>query len=344
MKKSFKTYMGYLAMMIVMGNTVAFFIDPTFIGHPLIWLRNSLFCIVLGFPMMKLNEFIIMKIGKRIKWEESPIKRFLFSLFIIIVLATLITLLLNYVYCYRIYHSTLAECFSSTLTMLLIEILIIVYIFTFFTGLDFFRMWREGLLKQESLQRKAVELQIETLKNQVNPHFLFNSLNTLTSLIYKDADRAAQFVMQLSDIYRYVLEYKDRVTVEWSVEKKFVDNYIRLQQMRFTDHIGISIKADQAENFQVVPLSVQMLVENAIKHNIITQDNPLNIMIYREGNYLIVRNNLQLKSSVEYSENVGLDNIRQQYEILTGKAVEISKEGGFFTVRLPVIMDKSAGI
>jgi len=225
--------------------------------------------------------------------------------------------------------------------MLLIEILIIVYVFTLFTGIDFFKMWREGLLKQESLQRKAVELQMETLKNQVNPHFLFNSLNTLTTLVHKDADRAVQFILQLSDIYRYVLEHKNKPTVPWTTEKKFVENYLKLQQMRFTNNIFITIDACLKDNFQVVPLSVQMLVENAIKHNIITTDDPLDIAIFLEGNFLVVRNKLQVRSSVEYSENVGLDNIKQQYEILAKKKVEVSREGGFFTVKLPLIDEQS---
>lgn len=340
MKKKLKHYLVWMAFMVVMGNLVAFFIDPTFISHPVTWLRNSLFSIFLGFPMMKLNEFIIVRIGRRIKWESSPLRRFFLSLLIMIILATLITILINCVYCYWFYQSTFTDCFASTLDMLLIEILIIVYVFTLVTGIEFFRMWREGLIRQESLQRKAVELQMETLKNQVNPHFLFNSLNTLASLVYKDADKAAQFVMQLSDIYRYVLEHKNEATVEWADEKEFVDNYVRLQQMRFTDNISIRIEIDPTVNFRVVPLSVQMLVENAIKHNVVTSENPLNINIHLENDDLIVRNSLQLKSSVEYSENVGLDNIRQQYEILTGRKVEISREGGFFTVRLPVIPDK----
>jgi LytS/YehU family sensor histidine kinase len=226
--------------------------------------------------------------------------------------------------------------------MLLIEILIIVYVFTLFTGMDFFKMWREGLLKQESLQRKAVELQMEALKNQVNPHFLFNSLNTLTSLVHKDADQAVQFIMRLSDIYRYVLEHKNKPTVQWTEEKKFVENYLKLQQIRFANNILINIDVGQKDNFQVVPLSVQMLVENAIKHNIITTDDPLDIAVFLEGDFLVVRNKLQLKSSVEYSENVGLDNIKQQYEILAGKKVEVSQEGGFFTVRLPLIDEQNS--
>ena len=124
------------------------------------------------------------------------------------------------------------------------------------------------------------------------------------------------------------------------MEKKFVENYLSIQQIRFSSNIVVSIDTPVDEKFEVVPLSVQMLVENAIKHNIITSDDPLVITIYVENNFLVARNRLQLKSSVEYSENVGLANIKQQYEILAGQKVDVSKEDGFFTVKLPLIANK----
>jgi two-component system, LytTR family, sensor kinase len=337
MKRILKKYLIWIVFIVAMGNLVAFFIDPTFISRPSIWLRNSLFSIFVGVPMMMLNEFIIVHIGRRVKWESSPLKRLFLSLFIMIVLATLITILLNYFYCYWIYHSSFADCVATTLNMLLIEILIIVYVFTFVTGIDFFRMWREGLIKQESLQRKALELQLEALKNQVNPHFLFNSLNTLATLIHKDPDMAVNLIMQLSDSFRYLLEQKDKKVVEWRVEKQFVENYMSLQVMRFSGNIHMQIEISANQDFYVVPLSVQMLVENAIKHNVITSDEPLQIFLYIENNFLVVRNNLKVKSTLVSSGNVGLENIRLQYEILTGRKVEVYKEDGFFTVKLPMI-------
>jgi len=198
-------------------------------------------------------------------------------------------------------------------------------------------MWREGLVRQELLRRKALELQLEALKNQVNPHFLFNSLNTLTSLVHKDPDMAVQLIMQLSDSYRYLLEQKDKKLVMWSVERQFVENYLGLQHMRFSDNIQYEIKTEDREDFFVVPLSVQMMVENAIKHNIITSDEPLRLSLYTEGGFLVVRNNLQAKTTLVAGESVGLENIRQQYEILSGRKVEVLKGDGYFTVKLPMI-------
>jgi two-component system LytT family sensor kinase len=340
MKQFLKKNFINLIILILIGNLIAFFMEPGFVRYPRMWLSNCLFSLAVGFPMLKINEYIIFLVGKKIKWEKAPLKRFCLSLLIIIIFATLVTVLINYTYCFLINNYSFSDCVASTANMLAIEILIIIYVFTIFTGIEFFAKWREAVEKQESLQRKAIELQMEALKNQVNPHFLFNSLNTLTSLVYKDADKAARFIMQLSDIYRYVLEHKQEPTVSWEDERLFVNNYVQLQQMRFLNNISVHVDTGIPGNVQVIPLSVQMLVENAIKHNEITADNPLRISIYHENEYLVVQNNLQLKTSTEYSGNVGLNNIRLQYELLTGKKVDVQEDETYFIVKLPMIITK----
>jgi len=337
MHKTVRKNLVSILLLIFLGNLIAFFMDPSFMRNPKMWLLNSLFSIGLGWPMMKLNELVILKFGRKIRWDLHPIKRIAATLGVVIVISILLTFLINYVFVLNIKGVSFQEFIKTTLNLLLIEVLLVVYIFSLVTGIEFFKMWREGLVRQESLQRKALELQLEALKNQVNPHFLFNSLNTLTTLVHKDPDMAVQLIMQLSDSYRYLLEQKDKKLVLWSVEKQFVENYLGLQQMRFAGNILVEIKAEDREDFFVVPLSVQMMVENAIKHNIITSDEPLHISIYREGGYLVVRNNLQVKATLVAGGSVGLENIRLQYEILSGRKVEVLKDGGFFTVKLPLI-------
>jgi two-component system LytT family sensor kinase len=340
MNKKLKKFLFTCLLLMFLGNLMAFILQPSFVHNPVTWLVNCLFSIGLGYPMMIVSQLITRRFGERITWEKNPGKKIASTLGIVIILAIILTFLLNYIFIYRIKGEPFTQYLKTTILLLLLQILIILYIFSVLTGIEFFRKWKEGLLRQESLQRKAIELQLETLKNQVNPHFLFNSLNTLTSLVHKDADKAVQFIIQLSDIYRYALENKNKPTVPWPVEKKFVENYLSMQQIRFSSNIVVSMDTPVDEKFEVIPLSVQMLVENAIKHNIITSDDPLEISIYVENNFLVVRNKLQLKTSVEYSENIGLENIKQQYEILAGQKTEISREGGFFTVRLPLISKK----
>jgi sensor histidine kinase YesM len=336
MSSQIKKILINICILIILGNTVALFVDHTFINKPFVWLINSLFSVLIGYPIMILTGIAIKPFAKKIKWEKNPILRILITVAIIIVIATFITFILNYIFVVNIRHQSYSNFISLTLNMLLIEILIIVYAFTLVTGLEFFKLWKEGIIKQESLQRKAIELQLDTLKNQVNPHFLFNSLNILTSLVYKDPDKAASFIHQLSDIYRYVLENKDNDMVEWETEKVFVENYLKLQQMRFVNTLKVDIETIE-NNFLIIPLSVQMLLENAIKHNIITSDEPLSIHIFVRDGYLIVQNNLQRKSVLEKAGNIGLENIKQRYEILSRRKVEVSDNDGFFTVKLPII-------
>jgi sensor histidine kinase YesM len=340
MKKKLTSILLTFLLLMFLGNLMAFILEPSFINNPKTWLLNCLFSVGLGYPMMLVSKLVTRLFGARISWERNPGKKIASTLGVVIILAIVITILLNYIFIYRIQGMPFTQYLKTTMLLLLLQILVIIYIFSIITGIEFFKKWKEGLIKQESLQRKAIELQLETLKNQVNPHFLFNSLNTLTSLVHKDADKAVQFIIQLSDIYRYALENKNKSTVPWPVEKKFVENYLSMQQIRFSGNIVVSMDTPGDEKFGVVPLSVQMLVENAIKHNIITADDPLEIAIFRENNFLVVRNKLQLKSSVEYSENIGLANIKQQYEILAGQKPEVSREGGFFTVKLPLIAGK----
>jgi len=337
MNKKLRSFLLTLLLLMFLGNLMAFILEPSFIHNPKTWLINCLFSVGLGYPMMLVSQLVTRRFGARITWERNPGKKIASTLGVVIILSIVITVFLNYIFIYRIQKMPFTQYLKPTILLLLLQILIIIYIFSVITGIEFFKKWKEGLINQESLQRKAIELQLETLKNQVNPHFLFNSLNTLTSLVHKDADKAVQFIIQLSDIYRYALENKNKPTVPWSAEKKFVEDYLSLQQIRFSSNIAVSMDTSLDEKFEVVPLSVQMLVENAIKHNIITADDPLEIAIYVENNFLVVKNKLQLKSSVEFSENIGLANIKQQYEILASQKVDVSREGGFFTVKLPLI-------
>jgi len=337
MKKKIRYYAIVILVLIFIGNLISFILNPSQITVPRTWLINCLFSVALGFPMMKLSEFIIKKSGSRIKWEVNPGRRIAATLGVVILIAIILTFLVNYIFIYNIKGVSFSEYIKTTLNLLILQTVIVIYAFSLVTAIQFFRMWRDGLMKQEALQRKALELQMEALKNQVNPHFLFNSLNTLTTLVPHDPDMAVQMIMHLSDSYRYILEQKDKKLVEWPVERKFVENYLGLQKVRFANNIGIEIADDSGPVFFVVPLAVQMLAENAIKHNRITADEPLKISIYTEGGYLVVKNNLQVRSTLEKTSNVGLENIREQYEILSGKKPEVIRDENYFTVKLPCI-------
>ena len=205
------------------------------------------------------------------------------------------------------------------------------------TGRMFFANWRQAAVDAERLKKESVEAQYNNLKNQVNPHFLFNSLNALTNLVYQDQDKAVKFIKQLSDVYRYVLNSRDKEVVSLDEELKFLEAYAFLQQIRFGGKLKIDIDLKDVKSV-VAPMALQMLVENAIKHNEISEEHPLHIKIYRQEKTLIVENTLQRKSVLaDESSGLGLENIKKRYEFLSTSEVEVSEGEGKFIVSVPII-------
>ena len=218
------------------------------------------------------------------------------------------------------------------------SLIVTIIIVSFYEGAYAFQLFKRGLLKNEELQRKNTQAQLEVLRNQVNPHFLFNSLNTLVSVIPEDSDTAVKFTENLASVYRYILEMKDKEIISIEDELKCIDAYRYLLSIRFGNHIQFDFQnLNNLEKKYIIPLSIQMLIENAIKHNIISQSKPLTIVIKIDSNQLVVSNNLQLKTQNVKSTGVGLKNIKQRYQILANKTIEIEKSEAQFSVRLPVL-------
>lgn len=198
--------------------------------------------------------------------------------------------------------------------------------------------YQQNRIKEQKVIAGTASAKFDALKNQLDPHFLFNSLNVLTSLIEENPENAQKFTTWLSKVYRYVLEQKDKELVSVDEELEFAQTYMSLLKMRFEESIIFEIpeKASNPES-KVVPLSLQLLLENAVKHNTVTSSKPLRIKIYEDGNYLVVENNLQLKDIVKKSSGVGLSNIMQRYDLLTTKKININKEAARFGVAIPML-------
>ena len=178
--------------------------------------------------------------------------------------------------------------------------------------------------------------QFHLLRNQMNPHFLFNALNVAASLPYEDADKASQFIKRLGAVYRYMLQTSDKQTVTLGTEMEFVQSYLYLEQVRFDDKLQVEVKVDESLlERRVVPGSVQMLIENALKHNTNSEESPLMISIAGNEEGISVTNNMQLRNT-EAAPGKGLRNLRQQY-VQMGKDIEVTNNGKQFAVRLPFI-------
>ncbi|MEQ9413384.1 MAG: histidine kinase, partial [Cyclobacteriaceae bacterium] len=219
--------------------------------------------------------------------------------------------------------------------------LIVTFIISLFMhGRGFLQSWKLAEIEAEKAKQESIKANYESLKNQVNPHFLFNSLNALTSLVYEDQDKAAKFIKQLSEVYRYVLDSRNKEVVTLDEELSFMNSYLFLQQIRFGDKLKIENELKSMKG-NVPPLALQMLVENAIKHNEVSQEQPLIIKLHSDGSNLFVSNNLQLKSKqINESVGVGLDNITKRYEFLSDRPVVIEKDEKNFVVKLPILLEE----
>ncbi|MEP3836285.1 MAG: histidine kinase [Algibacter sp.] len=202
----------------------------------------------------------------------------------------------------------------------------------------FYNKYQQNKIKEQKVIAGTASAKFDALKNQLDPHFLFNSLNVLTSLIEENPVNAQKFTTSLSKVYRYVLEQKNKELVTVNEELKFAKTYMSLLKMRFEDSIVFTMPetASNPES-KVVPLSLQLLLENAVKHNTVTSSKPLHIRIYEYQGNLVVENNLQPKQIVKKSSGVGLSNIMQRYGLLTNKQVNINKEANRFAVSIPML-------
>ncbi|WP_283635719.1 2TM domain-containing protein [Aquaticitalea lipolytica] len=202
----------------------------------------------------------------------------------------------------------------------------------------FYNRYQKNKIKEQKVIAGTASAKFDALKNQLDPHFLFNSLNVLTSLIEENPDSAQKFTTSLSKVYRYVLEQKNKDLVTVDEELDFARTYMSLLKMRFEDSIVFEIpeKANDPES-KVVPLSLQLLLENAVKHNMVTTSKPLHIKIYEHNGNLVVENNLQTKQIVKKSSGVGLENIKQRYQLLTTRTVNINQQADSFAVAIPML-------
>ena len=217
-------------------------------------------------------------------------------------------------------------------------LLFTIMVILMYEAVYFTQKYRESRLEAEQIKNAHVQSQLETLKNQVNPHFLFNSLNTLASIIPEDPEVAVEFVQKLSKVYRYILEIKDQQMISLEEELSFLHSYVFLLKIRHGDNLKVNIDIDPSvHQAKIVPLSLQLLIENAIKHNIMSNKKPLTIEVHQEGDHILVKNNLQRKNQVIVSTKTGLDNISKRYKLLTNKLIETIVTNSSFIVLLPLI-------
>jgi len=276
---------------------------------------------------------MVQYLWHKFPWEFYPVKHLIWEL----VLITAWTLLFSYTI-YTIERWTKIMVHTEYLFMEAFITLLITYLITAIHELVFFyKQWKHHFSKSVRLEKDNIQAKYETLKTQINPHFLFNSLNSLTNLV-DDNQEAVKYIGDLSDFFRYMLSSRDKELVLVREEINLLKKYIHLQESRFKNNLNIKVDVPQSYyHFAIPPLVLQMLVENSIKHNIISMEKPLKISIRTEGESLVVENNLQKKSGIA-STGQGLKNITQRYKIFTASDVEITETAAIFKVVIPLLI------
>ncbi len=313
------------------------FEEPYFLSQ--IFFYRFLYSGLVWVTMWRGSEFLVDWLDKVMPWLNGIVKRFILSVVCVVVYVFLAIWAIDIILDLFLFKLTFSEAIKSSGAPILNVIGITLLINIFMHGRGFLLSWRQMSIDMEKLKTEQVFTQFQSLKNQVNPHFLFNSLNALSSLVYEDQAKAVSFIRKLSQVYRYVLDNKDDELVKVEDELDFMENFIFLQQIRFGDNLSIIIKKNNIGGY-LPPLALQLLVENAIKHNVVSEKNPLSISIDIGGEYCTVSNTIKEKLDKD-STGIGLANLQARYEYLSSKKLEIENDGKKFIVKLPVLqLDK----
>ncbi len=324
------TYIGIPILGII---TTLIFLDKDIQYFSIEFFVHIIFATIITSFYWLTCRWIVIKLWQKYPWHLKPLKHILIEIPALLLSSALITVLSWWAYSLTGDKMNWATI-GSNITIIT---LLVLFLSTYHEALYFYYQWKENFNKSAVLEKENVEARYERLKNQVNPHFLFNSLNTLLAMV-KENSEPGRYIDNLSDFLRYSLQDEDLGIKTLNDEISIVNNYCFLQKSRFGDNLLLNIDVPEEFGDYALPkLSLQMLVENAIKHNIISDEKPLHIRIYiKNDEYIVVENNLQ-KRIEEKSTRLGLANIRKRYKFLSAKDILIHEKNSTFIVQLPLL-------
>jgi two-component system LytT family sensor kinase len=325
-------------VLFVIGNVYRFVSLGT-LPHGVLIFQELGYYILYSVPLCIVNSVFFTKINEQVSWGNRHKTRLAVGFFGSVMLTLSTLFIIRIVHRVGIIGVSFAEYFQSeNLQFYFIALVITLIISLFFHAFYFYKMVQEKKVKEQKIIAGTASAKFESLKNQIDPHFLFNSLNVLTSLIDEDPDRAQRFTTSLSKIYRYVLEQKDKELVSVEEELDFAATYMELLKMRFENSVFYEMpqKVSNPEA-KVVPLSLQLLLENTVKHNVVSEKKPLYIRIYEDDKFLVIENDLQKKQVLQGRKGVGLQNIVERFNIVTNRKVVIEENNQTFRVKLPIL-------
>lgn len=322
-------FVGFVVPLVFSGFSLEFIFSEGY--------RNMIVSVFTTLAIWLGVRWIVVYLWEKYPWEKNPWKHLIYEIAMVFGYTVIIGVLNFMLYVYTPFLEVSANL-NMTLSVF-ITLLITFFITSLHEAWFFYNQWNISLVKAQELEKENIISQYETLKTQVNPHFLFNTLNTLTTLIEEDPPKAVNYVGQTAGFLRSVLGMKDKELIPVKEELELIAMFYKLQKERFGENIMLETDiSEQKLKLQVPPLALQMLMENAIKHNIITAEKPLHIKIGEIGhNRIFVSNNLQRKISHGSSSGIGLINIKKRYRFFTGNQVEILESANSFEVRMPLI-------
>jgi len=302
------------------------------------WVEIAYYCLY-GVVLTFLNSTFFDYMNHQVVWKKYSKYRLLLA-----VVGSISVTMLG-IFFIRMFINTVVKNQSITdfvtnekFRYYIVSLVITMVVSLFFHAIYFYKKLQERKFKEQKIIAGTASAQFESLKNQIDPHFLFNSLNVLSSLIEENPENAQRFTTSLSKIYRYVLEQKDKELVPVSEELAFAKTYMNLLKMRFENSLFYELPTEIPDaGAKVVPLSLQLLLENTVKHNVVSEQKPLYIRIKMVDNNLIVENDLQKKEVLGDRKGVGLQNIINRYRILTHRKVQIEETKSRFSVSLPIL-------
>lgn len=334
---------NFLLVNVVIALAVSFFFISQF-EFTLDWfgaylLQNFLFSFLFSAFMSGGIGTLISFSSRHFSWLETPVKRLVIDIVVVLIYAFLVSLLLNVIFIVYVWKA--ADWNQLTFQWLfwpvLIPVVIALLITLVLTCRSFLFEWKQAAIEAEKMKNERLAGQYQGLKDQLNPHFLFNSLNTLSSLIYEDRNLANDFVEKLARVYRYVLDVQDERLVSVDRELAFSQSYLELQKLRFGEKLEYEIDRFEPDGKNLPPLALQLLLENAVKHNGATREKPLLIRIFEEDDRIVVENNVQPRKQSGPESGIGLENIRRRLSYFTDKPVDVISGNGIFKVSIPLI-------
>lgn len=333
-------YHGFITLIVASLLTI----EDVLEGQQLVWyaiLSDVLVYFVVVSLLSLLAMAIVKMLNKLMPWEATLFWRFLAESFIMVAIVLLFTVLASVTVNLLGDYDGSAEPDDDMGFEFLALVMSSISGFMVFAFHEFMILSvdKESLkFKAELLQKQNYLAKYEALKSQINPHFLFNSLNVLSSLIYRDTQKSDQFIKKFSEVFRYVLELNREKLVPVKKELKFLESYLFLQKIRYGDQLEIHhhISADVLNKY-IPPLSLQLVIENALKHNVISEELKLHIYLENTEDEIVVRNNYQFRDSVGGSTGIGQKNLTEKYTLLAEKLPQFYIADGFYFTRLPVL-------